>query len=241
MSLKGRPSPPNSLVRRSNLGFRLPRVLLHLWHLRRRTSFGAGISTLVAEPEPGLGEGPHALRYFDLELGAGTKVFVTFPLWVTSRSCLLSSLFTTLRATPANVKEGTTTRKRTSHATQENSYADLRDSYVRLFSGQPADYKEWRQRIQLYHRKMPFSKRPQESTLNIVGSFRCAVWRLFEGLEQLEKDDAFESTLSILDGNYAYDQSAQLPTDFEGYFILLQRQPGQPLLPQAPTTQSCTP
>ena len=115
---------------------------------------------------------------------------------------------------------------------EENSYADLRDSFVPLFSGQPADYKEWRQRIQLGHRKMSVSKRAQESVLNIVGSFRGAVWRLFEdwSLEQLEKEDAFEKMLVILDGNYAYDQRVQLPTDFEGYFNLLQRQPGQTLL-----------
>ena len=31
------------------------------------------------------------------------------------------------------------------------SFLDLRDSYAPLFSGQPADYREWRERIQLYH------------------------------------------------------------------------------------------
>ena len=112
------------------------------------------------------------------------------------------------------------------------AYADLRDSYVPLFSGQPADYREWRQRIQLYRRKMLLSKRANESVLNIVGSFKGVVWRLFEdwSLEKLEKDDAFDAILQVLDGNFAYDQRVQLPADFEGYFSLLQRLPGQTLL-----------
>ena len=99
---------------------------------------------------------------------------------------------------------------------EENNYADLRDSFVPMFSGQPADYKERRQRFHLYHRKMTISKRAPESMLNIIGSFRGAVWRLFEdwSVEQLEKDDAFEKMLAILDGTYAYDQRVQLPTDF---------------------------
>ena len=109
---------------------------------------------------------------------------------------------------------------------------DLRDSYVPVFSGQPADYREWRQRIQIYHRKMALSKRAGESVLNIVGSFRGVVWRLFEdwSLEKLERDDSFEKVLEILDGNFAYDQRVQLPNDFENYFNLLQRAPGQTLL-----------
>ena len=71
-----------------------------------------------------------------------------------------------------------------------------------------------------------------ESVLNIVGSFKGVVWRLFEdwSLEKLEKDDAFDAILQVLDGNFAYDQRVQLPADFEGYFSLLQRLPGQTLL-----------
>ena len=86
--------------------------------------------------------------------------------------------------------------------------------------------------ISRYHRKMSLSKRSQESVLNIVGSFKGVVWRLFEdwGLDKLEKDNAFEDMLKVLDGNFAYDQRVQLPSDFEGYFSGLQRLPGQTLL-----------
>ena len=113
-----------------------------------------------------------------------------------------------------------------------SGYLDLRDSYVPIFSGQPSDYKEWRQRIHLYHRKMSITKRGNESVLNIVGSFTGLTWRLFQdwALEDLEKTDAFPKIIEVLDRNFAYDARVQLPTDFEGYFNLLQRPPGQTLL-----------
>eukprot|EP00913_Durusdinium_trenchii_P008565 g8044.t1 len=111
-------------------------------------------------------------------------------------------------------------------------FLDLRDSYVPIFSGQPADYREWRARIHLYHRKLALTKRSAESVLNIVGSFTGVTWRLFQdwGHEELEKSDAFEEVIPTLDANFAYDTKVQLPTDFESYFNLLQRTPGQTLL-----------
>ena len=68
--------------------------------------------------------------------------------------------------------------------------------------------------------------------LNIVGSFTGVTWRLFQdwGIEELEKEDAFKKVIETLDANFAYDAKVQLPTDFEAYFNLLQRSPGQTLL-----------
>ena len=86
--------------------------------------------------------------------------------------------------------------------------------------------------MQLYYRKMTLAKKASEGVLNIVGSFKGVVWRLFEDwpLDHFDKDDAFETMLKILDSNFSYDQRVQLPSDFEGYFNLLQRAPGQTLL-----------
>ena len=208
------------------------------------TSLAIDSFALVAEPKPVKGEGSScALRF--LEPRALDKSFGDFPLRTWPRSCFLSSLLDTLlggarrrslshRMPPPKQQKGGGGGASSSMASksEETGYADLRDSYVPLFSGQPADYKEWRQRIQLYHRKMSLSKRSQESVLNIVGSFKGVVWRLFEdwGLDKLEKDNAFEEMLKLLDGNFAYDQRVQLPSDFEGYFTGLQRLPGQTLL-----------
>ena len=99
-----------------------------------------------------------------------------------------------------------------SSSKESTSYADLRDSYAPLFSGQPADYKEWRQRIHLYHRKMTVSKRSNESVLNIVGSFTGVTRRLFQewSIEELEKEDAFTRLIATLDANFAYDSFVRL-------------------------------
>lgn len=49
-------------------------------------------------------------------------------------------------------------------------------------------------------------------------------------MEELEKDGAFERIIKTLGANFVYDARVQLPTDFEQYFNLLQRQGGQTLL-----------
>ena len=125
----------------------------------------------------------------------------------------------TTQATGSDGREGTT-------------FTDLRDNYVPTFSGRPADYREWRQRIHLYQRKMALTKRQSEAVLNIVGSFTGVTWRLFQewSIEELEADGAFDRIIKTLDSNFAYDARVQLPTDFEGYFNLLQRSGGQTLL-----------
>ena len=126
----------------------------------------------------------------------------------------------------------TTTQASSSDGKESSGFLDLRDSYVPTFSGQPADYREWRQRLHLYQRKMAITKRGHEAALNLVGSFTGVTWRLFQDwtIEELEKEDAFERIVKTLDANFSYDARVQLPNDLEGYFNLLQRQGGQTLL-----------
>ena len=108
----------------------------------------------------------------------------------------------------------------------------LRDSYVPPFSNQPSDYREYRKRLNLYHKKMVISKRTGESVLNIIGSNTGVTWKLFEDfpIEAVEKGDAFSKILEKLDKNFEYDDRVLLPNDFEEYFNLLQRKPQQSLL-----------
>ena len=115
---------------------------------------------------------------------------------------------------------------------QTAEFQNLRDSYVPLFNGQPAEYKEYRKRLSLYHKKMLLSKRGGEAVLNIIGSFTGVVWRLFEDfpVEDCEKEDAFSKVLSRLDRNFEYDDRVLLPNDFENYFTNLQRKSQQSLL-----------
>jgi len=55
-----------------------------------------------------------------------------------------------------------------------------RDSFIPILSGLPADYREWRKRITIYHANMVISKRPSESILNIIGSMQGVAWKLVE-------------------------------------------------------------
>ena len=76
-----------------------------------------------------------------------------------------------------------------------------RDSLIPLFSGQPAEYREWRKRITLYHQKMVLAKRKGESILNIVGSLSGSAWRLVEDFDvsKAEEDNAFQDLMKLLD------------------------------------------
>ena len=154
------------------------------------TSCTTSVSALVAEP-PRQGGSSCALR--TAEQIARDKPFVTNPLPRPSHSCLLSSLLETLRGGVVWPDFGSLwmsgQRRRQQHqrktsapatgsmatsstSKEDATFADIRDSFVPLFSGQPSDYREWRQRIQLYHRKMVLSKRSAESVINVVSSFK---------------------------------------------------------------------
>lgn len=119
----------------------------------------------------------------------------------------------------------------TSASSSPISDVSTRDSFIPLCTGQPADYKELRKRIHIYHRKMTLTKRAGESLLNIVGSLTGTAWRLLGGfdLETAETPGSFEAVIKILDGHFEYDARVQLPSDFDGYFGLQRRQ-GQTLL-----------
>ena len=64
-----------------------------------------------------------------------------------------------------------------------------RDSFIPLFSGLHSEYREWRQRINIYLKKMKLQKREQEATLNLVGSLSGTAWKLVESfpLDECEK------------------------------------------------------
>ena len=114
---------------------------------------------------------------------------------------------------------------------QQSDTVAARDSFIPLFTGQPADYKEWRKRISIYHQKMVLGKRGGESILNIVGSLTGSAWRLLEDFDvaNAEKDGVFGEILATLDKHFQYDSRVQLPGDFENYFNLNRRH-GQTLL-----------
>ena len=221
---------------RSWKGLRRGASLLHLfafgsWWLRVHHGdlhIGSGATAPVA---------PCALRLNTFL--ALLKPYVTVALRSSTLSTLSAWIFLSpLRWSGCTLKtltQSSTTSTMSTSAAAASTTLDtgsLRDSYIPVFTGLPQDYKEWKKRIEMYHRKMMLSKRGQESVLNILGSFQGAAWRLFEDMpmSELEKEGAFELILKTLDRHYAYDERVQLPSDFEGYFNLLSRKNGQTLL-----------
>ena len=119
-----------------------------------------------------------------------------------------------------------------SAASSAGDTAVTKDNYVPLFSGAPSDYREWRKRISLYMTKMKLLKREAEGVLNLISSLTGTAWKLVESfpLEDVEKSDAFNKLLKMLDKAFEYDNRVQLPGDFDKYFSGFQRHSGQTLL-----------
>ena len=65
-----------------------------------------------------------------------------------------------------------------------------KDSYIPLFSNRPQDYREWRQRICLYKKKLDLQKKPKEATLNLLTSLTGVSWRQVEHLVLLTRPTA---------------------------------------------------
>ena len=119
----------------------------------------------------------------------------------------------------------------TAAASSPDSSPSLRDSFIPTFNGQPAEYKEWRKRITLYHHKMMLSNRKGESILNIVSSLTGTAWRILEDFDvaTADKEGTFDSIIKKLDGHFEYDARVQLPQDLDSYFNISRRQ-GQTLM-----------
>ena len=131
-----------------------------LYTLLQWASSTTGFFALVAEPKPDLGEGSScALR--TAEQKARDKVFGGHPLPVSFGSCWWSTWLKTLRGgslwhSPPRwmshqrrqqQKKPQTAQPASSSMTtpkEDSGYLDLRDSYAPIFTGQPADYREWR-------------------------------------------------------------------------------------------------
>ena len=157
----------------------------------------------------------------------------------TARTCTSPTFLKRTRALALCTLQGATWSslptwfRMTSSAPSSPTAADqvTHDSFIPLFTGRPEDYKEWRKRIHIYHRKMTLSKRMGESLLNIIGSLTGTAWRLVEDydLNDVEKPDSFDRLIKLLDVHFEYDSKVQLPSDFDGYFTMSRRS-GQTLL-----------
>jgi hypothetical protein len=56
----------------------------------------------------------------------------------------------------------------------------LKDTYIPVFNNKPGDYREWRQRIGLYRRKLELQGKGKEAVLNVLTSLHGVAWRQLE-------------------------------------------------------------
>ena len=124
--------------------------------------------------------------------------------------------------------DGATTSSTSSAALDQQS---TRDSYIPVFDGTPANYKEWRKRIIIYA-KMELMNRKGECVLNLLGSLQGTAWKLVEDfdIEAASGATALKDILSLLDAAFQYDSKVEMPSDFAAYFEGQGRRSGQSLL-----------
>ena len=112
---------------------------------------------------------------------------------------------------------------------EDTTYTGKADSYVPTFSGRQADYREFRKRCDIYSAKMKIAKRQSETVFNIVTLLAGRAWDVVEDLtvEELSAPDSYDKVFGRLDATFKYEPITELPSDFESFFIGLQRRGGQ--------------
>jgi hypothetical protein len=109
----------------------------------------------------------------------------------------------------------------------------MKDTYIPVFSNKPTDYREWRQRINLYRRKLELQNKGKEAVLNVLTSLHGVAWRQLEPKVDniLAKDEgAFDLILAELDATFRYNEDVEMPRAFEKFFYGTARKPEQTLL-----------
>eukprot|EP00913_Durusdinium_trenchii_P032288 g30233.t1 len=108
----------------------------------------------------------------------------------------------------------------------------MRDTYIPIFNNRVNDYREWRQRILLYKRKLALQGKEKEATLNLLTSLHGVAWKQVEHLVEsvVESSDGFDKVLVTLDAAFKYDSRVEMPRALEKFFYQLTRRGDQTLL-----------
>ena len=106
----------------------------------------------------------------------------------------------------------------------------VRDSYIPVFDGKPSSYREYRQRLVLYYKKMKMNKKPIEATINLLMSLTGAAWREHLADSATETQEGFQSVLDALDKAFKYNDRVEMPRALDKFFYGLFRRPDQTLL-----------
>ena len=108
----------------------------------------------------------------------------------------------------------------------------MKDTYIPVFNNRVADYKEWRQRIILYKKKLALQGKEKETILNLLTSLNGTAWKQVEHPvdKVAEASDGFEQVLKALDAAFQYDDRVEMPRALEKFFYQLTRRSDQTLL-----------
>ena len=108
----------------------------------------------------------------------------------------------------------------------------MKDTYIPIFNNRPEDYKEWRQRITLYRKKLLLQNKEKEAVVNLLTSLQGLAWRQVEhNVDKLMEDDqGFSKTLDLLDQAFKYDSRVEMPRALEKFFYATSRRGEQTLL-----------
>ncbi|CAE7846298.1 TY5A [Symbiodinium microadriaticum] len=108
----------------------------------------------------------------------------------------------------------------------------VRDNYIPIFDGQPASFREYRMRVNLYYKKMALTNKKTEATISLLTSLAGPVWKQVEHLADSapDQEDGFEAILKELDRVYQYDARVEMPKAFEKFLYGLSRPAGQTLI-----------
>ena len=108
-----------------------------------------------------------------------------------------------------------------------------KDTYIPVFTNRPQDYREWRQRINLYRRKLELQNKSKEAVLNVLTSLHGVAWRQLEPKVETilaKEDGGFDLILAELDATFRYNEDVEMPRAFERFFYGLNRKPDQTLM-----------
>lgn len=108
-----------------------------------------------------------------------------------------------------------------STATSSSPTSDVtKDNFIPIFTNKTEHYKEWRQRIQLYYKKMTLLNKKKEATINLLTSLTGIAWRQIEHVSKKLCDDeeGFGKAIAMLDACFQYDEQVEMPRALEKFF-----------------------
>ena len=88
------------------------------------------------------------------------------------------------------------------------------------------DYREWRQRIGLYRRKLELQGKGKEAVLNVLTSLHGVAWRQLEPKVETilaKEKGAFDLIFNELDSTFRYNEDVEMPRAFEKFFYGITR------------------